>query len=200
MVVFAPYSYTWSAGNKVYQVDTLVNAQKILKHNDFTSAFLIGDGRGDFNPDFTSSIPDLQAFVKAGGNLIISCGGASGPYFEDTVTSDVAIQRLSKVIEDTGAYCLDFDIEGAAIAMPDSIANRNVIIKALQTKFPNLKISFTLAVEAPSNWGPGGLPLNGTNFVQSCINAGIRVDIVNCMLMDTYTALPAGKTWGQVYI
>lgn len=59
MTIFSPYVYNWGLGNSVYKIDGMVKAQKELKHNYFTSAFIIGDGYGGLNSNVTNSLSDL---------------------------------------------------------------------------------------------------------------------------------------------
>ena len=73
---------------------------------------------------------------------------------------------------------VDFDIEGAAVADPTTIARRSTAIAALQKANPGLKVSLTLPVL------PEGLTADGVNVVKSAKDAGVSLDLVNIMAMD----------------
>ncbi len=199
MTILAPYCYNWSLGNSLYKIDGLQSAKNNLNHNNFISCFVISDGTNNFHPNVTSSINDLKAYTQSGGKLIISFGGASGPFLENTMSEDRQFELMYNLLLDTNCRAIDFDVEGAEIMMVDSMNQRNKVILRLLEKFPDLWISFTLAVGAPSQWDKGGLPLAGINFVKKLISDYVPFNVINCMLMDTYSALPAGKTWGMVY-
>ena len=199
MTIFAPYCYNWSLGNSLYKVDGLQSAKRTLNHDCFISCFVISDGTNNLHPNVTSSVGDLKAFTQSGGRLIISFGGANGPFLENTMSEDRQYELMYNLLVDTNCRAIDFDVEGAEIMMIDSMNQRNRVIKRLLQKFPDLWISFTLAVGAPSQWDKGGLPLAGVNFVKKLIDDYVPFNVINCMLMDTYSALPSGKTWGMVY-
>ena len=199
MTILAPYCYNWALNNPVYKIDGLQSAKKILNHDCFISCFVISDGITNLHANVTTSIGDLKAYTQSGGKLIISFGGASGPFLENTMSEDRQYEVMYNLLVETNCRAIDFDVEGAEIMMPNSINQRNRVIKRLLQKFPDLWISFTLAVGAPGQWDKGGLPLAGIDFVQKLIDDNVPFNIINCMLMDTYAALPAGKTWGMVY-
>jgi hypothetical protein len=199
MTIFAPYCYNWSLGNSLYKIDGLQSAKKNLNHEHFISCFVISDGTNNLHSNVTSSINDLKAYTQSGGKLIISFGGASGPFLENTMNEDRQFELMYNLLLETNCRAIDFDVEGAEIMMTESMNQRNRVILRLLQKFPDLWISFTLAVGAPSQWDKGGLPLAGINFVKKLISDNVPFNVINCMLMDTYSALPAGKTWGMVY-
>lgn len=191
MVLFAPYVYNWALGNKVYKIDGLSSAQKTLGHDVFTSAFVIGNGTGGVHDNVTSSLADLKKFSSSGGTVILSVGGASGPFLEDSCTEDQMFFVLDGLINAVPTRHLDFDVEGSIIAMPQSTQKRNNVLARLKKKYSDLYVSVTLAV------GLDGLTLDGVNLVKSMKLAGVGPDIVNCMLMDTYSAVKT--TWGDAY-
>jgi chitinase len=199
MTIFAPYCYNWSLGNSLYKIDSLQSAKRTLNHDCFISCFVISNGFNDVHANVSTSINDLKAYTQSGGKLIISFGGASGPFLENTMSEDRQFEVMANLLTETNCRAIDFDVEGAEIMMIESMNQRNKVIKRLLQRFPDLWISFTLAVGAPSQWDKGGLPLAGINFVNKLITDGIPFKVINCMLMDTYSQLPAGKTWGMVY-
>ncbi|KAI8822280.1 hypothetical protein BJ741DRAFT_572150 [Chytriomyces cf. hyalinus JEL632] len=141
----------------------------------------------------------MTQFVSNGGYLIISCGGASGPFLEDTMNADQQFSQfsvLSNLLKQTGCRALDFDVEGASLANGASVQQRNVVISRLQTAFPGLYVSFTLPAEQPQ-YG-GALSSDGVALLQSAKQAGITVSCVNLMTMDVYASSPV--KWGQLAI
>ena len=111
MTIFAPYTFCWSLGNTTnYKIPDLTTAKKILNLQAATSAFIISDNGSGIWSGFSQSIPDLTAFVKAGGYLIMSVGGANGPWLQDTMTQDQIVTNLSNILNQTGSRALDFDL------------------------------------------------------------------------------------------
>ncbi|QMU75767.1 hypothetical protein GXW83_08455 [Streptacidiphilus sp. PB12-B1b] len=151
---------------------------------DYTLAFLIpqsgctpeweddGSGVGAF----TSQINALKA---AGGNVIISFGGADGGELAQTCTSVTSLTAAyANVVNTYGVTRLDFDIEGGVL--DDSSANtlRNKALAALQAENPAVQIDYTLAV------APNGLPSEELGVLQGAKSAGVNVSTVNLMTMD----------------
>jgi chitinase len=153
----------------------------------YTLAFLIpqsgctphweddGSGVGAFN----SQIGAIQA---AGGNVMISFGGAAGGELAQTCTN---VQQLTaayqNVVNTTGVNRLDFDIEGGVLSDTGATSVRDQALAALQRQDPAVQVDFTLAVS------PQGLPTgNGSEYalLQDAKNAGVHVSVVNIMTMD----------------
>ncbi len=195
MTIFAPYHYLWSSGNSAYQIRDLKDAVTKIGMKSATAAFIIGDGRGNLWDQVNLSIPDLKSFVDKGNHLILSVGGASGPFLEDTLSEDELYNVLKKLLEDTGSRSLDFDVEGAAVGMTSTINKRNKAIKRLQTTFKDLYISYTLAVQLPK-WG--AFPDSALNLLKDAKKEGVVVNVVNAMVMDLYS--PMDKSWGLTAI
>src|SRR5205085_10082281 len=85
-----------------------------------------------------------------------------------TTEYDAVVQAYSL------AY-VDLDIEGSAVAEPDSIQRRSQAIAEVQRRHPGLKVSLTLPVL------PDGLTSDGLNVVRKAKDAGVDVDLVNVM-------------------
>jgi len=116
---------------------------------------------------------------QAGGDAIISFGGAAGNELAlDCTTNSSLENQYNFVVSKYNAKRLDFDVEGAAIGNNSSINRRNQVLRSMQLANPGLIISYTLPVN------PTGLDSSGINVLQSAMNAGLRVDIVNIMAMD----------------
>jgi chitinase len=153
----------------------------------FTLAFLIpqsgctpewedgGYSVGQFNAQISS----LQA---AGGNVIVSFGGADGGELAQTCTSVSSLTAAYlNVVNTTGATRLDFDIEGGVLSDTASTARRDQALAALQAEDPAVQVDFTLAV------APNGLPTGtGSEYalLQDAKSKGVKVSVVNLMTMD----------------
>ena len=153
----------------------------------YTLAFLIpqsgctpfweADGGGVTT--FNSQIASLQA---AGGQVIISSGGASGGELAQTCTDVNSLTAAyANIVNSTGVNRLDFDIEGGVLSDTGSTTRRDQALAALQRQNPNVQVDFTLAVD------PSGLPTgNGSEYalLQDAKNQGVNVSVVNIMTMD----------------
>ncbi|ORB29191.1 chitinase [Mycolicibacterium parafortuitum] len=147
------------------------------------------------------SIAALQA---AGGDVMISLGGASGTSLAQWYAAHgLGAQALATAYAEVADFYklnrIDFDIEGAAVAEPASIALNAQALKLLQQMRPDLEIWYTLPVL------PSGLTADGVNVVRKAIEAGVRLDGVNIMAMDygesaAPTSGPNAKTMGAYAI
>jgi ricin-type beta-trefoil lectin protein len=131
---------------------------------------------------FTSQINSLKS---AGGDVIISFGGAQGGELAQTCTNVGSLTAAYKNIVDTyGVTRLDFDIEGGVLSDTAATARRNQALAALQQQEPAVQIDYTLAVD------PTGLPGDQMNLLQDAKNKGVNVNVVNLMTMDYYDGQP----------
>ncbi|GIG59032.1 hypothetical protein Lfu02_34040 [Longispora fulva] len=124
---------------------------------------------------------EIDKLRARGGDVKVSFGGASGAELAQACTDTGALTAEYQAV--VTAYQLkyvDFDIEGAAIAEPASIARRNTAMANLQRANPGLKVSLTLPVL------PEGLTTEGLNVVRTARDAGVNLDLVNIMAMDYY--------------
>ena len=128
---------------------------------------------------FNSQIASLQA---AGGQVIVSSGGAEGGELAQTCTSVSSLTAAyANIVNTTGATRLDFDIEGGTLSDTASTTRRDQALAALQRQNPAVQVDFTLAVD------PNGLPTgSGSEYalLQDAKNQGVNVSIVNIMTMD----------------
>ncbi|GFM18767.1 hypothetical protein PO1_contig-033-21 [Mycobacterium sp. PO1] len=148
-----------------------------------------------------SSIAALQA---AGGDVMISFGGASGTSLAQWyATRGLSARSLADayvaVAQTYSLHRIDFDIEGAAVADAASIALRSQALALLQQDLPDLEVWYTLPVL------PTGLTADGLNVVRSAVDAGVTLDGVNVMAMDygesaAPTSGPNAKTMGAYAI
>jgi len=125
---------------------------------------------------FTSQV---NALKSAGGDVIISSGGAEGGELAETCTSVSSLTAAyANIVNTYGITKLDFDIEGGTL--DDSAANtrRNQALAALQAQNPSVQVDYTLAVD------PTGLPSEELGVLQSAKSLGVNVSVVNIMTMD----------------
>jgi hypothetical protein len=158
----------------------------------FTLAFIIDNGGcgagwaglgfvipNDSYPDGTTVSSLITALQAAGGNVIISFGGAAGIEIGQACSTAAAAQaQYQAVINKYGVKNLDFDIEGAPIADSAAVDRRNTALAALQRANPGLTVSYTLPVL------PTGLTQDGINLLVNAKSHGVNVSVVNIMTMD----------------
>jgi chitinase len=125
---------------------------------------------------FTTEINNLK---NAGGNVIISFGGAAGGELAQTCTSVSSLQAAYQNIVNTyGVTRLDFDIEGGVIGDTTSNARRDQALAALQAANPSVQVDYTLAVD------PNGLTAPQLSVLNDAKAKGVKVNAVNIMAMD----------------
>ncbi len=125
----------------------------------------------------------ISKFKAAGGDVMISFGGAAGTslaqyYAQHGKSAQELANAYGAVVDTYGLNRIDFDIEGAAVADPSSIALHAAALKILQTARPDLEVWYTLPVL------PTGLDNNGLNVVDQALKAGVKLDGINVMAMD----------------
>jgi hypothetical protein len=161
-----------------------ISAASGLKN--FTLAFVNSAGCkaswfNAFDPRTAWQLDEITKIRNAGGDVKISFGGASGIELAQAcgdVTSLTA--EYQAVVSAYHLKFIDFDIEGAAVADPTTIARRSQAMARLAAANPGLKITLTLPVL------PEGLDANGLNVVRAAKAAGAPIDTVNVMAMDYY--------------
>ena len=146
----------------------------------------------------------IKALQSAGGDVMISLGGAAGTslaqyYQAKGLSAQALADAYAGAVDTYGINHLDFDIEGAAVAEPASIALHSAALKLLQQSRPALKIWYTLPVL------PTGLTADGVNVVDSALRAGVNLAGVNVMAMDfgesaAPTSGPGAQTMGTYAI
>jgi chitinase len=159
----------------------------------YTLAFLIPQSGctpmwedGDYSlGTFNSQISALQS---AGGQVIVSSGGASGGELAQTCTNVSALAAAyANIVNTTGVTRLDFDIEGGTLSDTAATTRRDQALAALQRQNPAVQVDFTLGV------APGGLPTGNASeyaLLQDAQAQGVNVSIVNIMTMDFYDGQP----------
>ncbi len=175
----------------------------------FTLGFVVGNGgctptwggvgatvANDTLPNGTTMLSLIQGVRAAGGDVIISFGGASGTELALGCTTVASLQAayqsvLNKYsVNSSTPVRLDFDIEGGAILDQASINRRNQALVGLKAANPNLVISYTLPVL------PTGLVASGVNMLNSIKAAGLNVNVINIMAMDYGSANDNGGQMG----
>jgi chitinase len=128
---------------------------------------------------YTSQVKQLQ---NAGGNVIISFGGAEGGELAITCTSVTSLTAAYKNVLSTypGVKRLDFDIEGGTLGNTSANSRRNQALAALQKADPSIQVDFTVAVE------PTGMPGNVMAMLKDAVAKGVKISVVNLMTMDYY--------------
>ncbi|XP_054158663.1 chitinase-like [Oppia nitens] len=134
-------------------------------------------------------VKQFHAFKQAGGQIIVSSGGADGKYIENSCGGDS--NRLAaaykRVIEVTGAVGLDLDFE--------ETVNLDMVMAAVKIVQQQTGVTVSLTLGADEN-GLGGTQMN---VVRAAIKHGVDVDIVNPMAMD-YNKSSKYRTWGDSVI
>ena len=178
----APYLQISSSDAGDMAADMAVTGEKY-----YTLAFLISqsgctpdweDG-GSSLGTFNSQISALQA---AGGNVIISSGGAGATELAQTCTNVSQLTAAyQNVVNTNGSTRLDFDIEDSVLADTAATSLRDQALAALQAQDPAVQVDFTLGVS------PQGLPTGtGSQYalLQDAKAKGVKVSAVNIMTMD----------------
>lgn len=185
--IFAPY-----VDMSLTADENVASVQQSAGFNAVTLAFVVSTngcaagwgGLGgtlptDSLPNGTTVLSEVQALQKAGVQVIISFGGASGEEPAVNCTSASQLQALyQSVITRYGVTMLDFDIEGSEQTNTTANALRATALKALKAANPKLVISYTLPVL------PTGLTSDGTGILDGVKSAGLSLDVLNIMAMD----------------
>ena len=191
----APYFESWAFGDSGYSVTSFTDAAAKTGLKAATFAFEISGGGCKASSDIQGALGDIKSFIAKGGKLIVSFGGAAGPFLEGTCTDAGQIaSAIDGVLTAAGTHMVDFDMEGSALDDAGANARRVTALKQLQAKYADLYTSFTLPVDAN-----GGLPGDAITLLKNLKAGGVRVDVVNIMAMD-YGYVNAGKTYGDMAI
>jgi hypothetical protein len=178
--VFAPY-----VDVMLYPTFSLVNCNKSTGQKYFTLAFITAGSNGQ--PAWGGVTPLADNFMldqitqlrAAGGDVIVSFGGANGTPIDGAITSVTSlVAAYSAVIDKYKLTWIDFDIEGWWVQDQASIDRRNQAAKQLQSKYSGLKITYCLPVM------PTGLTADGVNVINKAKAAGVKIYSVNVMAMD----------------
>jgi len=202
--VFAPYIDMGLTAD--WQLTTIQQQSGIQV---FTLGFVVGNGgctptwggvgatvANDTLPNGTTIVSLVQGVRAAGGDVIISFGGASGTELAQGCTTVSTLQAAYQAVlnkysvNSSTPVRLDFDIEGGATTDQASITRRDQALKNLKSANPGLVISYTLPVL------PTGLIQSGVNILNSVKTDGLSLDVVNVMAMDYGSANDNGGQMG----
>jgi hypothetical protein len=172
---------------------TLADVARATGQKNFSLAFALASSTG-CDPQWGGTIPltdprvigevnDLRAL---GGGVIVSTGGALGPYLENTCgTVDALYAAYTKVLDAVGANSLDVDVEAS---IPVATVNQ-ALLRLQQSR--GTTISYTLRVQGQDY----GIDPFSVQILQDAAARGLNV-VVNPMLMDFgYTG-----SWGDAMI
>ena len=144
---------------------------------------------------------EIEALRASGGDVMVSLGGAAGVslaqvYRQKGLGAEALAEAYGSAVEALGLRKLDFDIEGAAIAEPQTLRLQMQAVALMQQSHPDLEVWLTLPVL------PQGLTNDGLNTVRIALEQGARIDGVNVMAMDygDSAAPPALKSMGAYAI
>ena len=188
----------------MYDLATVAKTQGV---KFFTLAFITADsqsrpawggfaeyvvGNSEWDTKMKSQIDGVR---EAGGDVMVSFGGASNRELAEVITDVSALKAAyQKVIDAYQLTHIDFDIEGAAQRDFASVDRRSQAIAALQRDAAaagrTLDVWYTLPVL------PTGLTADGLYSIQSALRFGVDIAGVNIMAMDygdSAAPNPAGR-------
>ncbi|CAG2121270.1 unnamed protein product, partial [Medioppia subpectinata] len=140
--------------------------------------------------DDPNIINEIKAFRAAGGDVIVSTGGALNPYLETSCGSPAALAAAyQRALSVTGSSHLDIDIEAT---VPTDLMNKGLL--AVQKARSEVTVSYTLMVQGDDYGVTDEL---GFKVLQNAAQNGVNVDIVNPMTMEFGTRL---ASWGDAVI
>jgi len=195
--ILAPYCYSWSRWHRSsYKIPTLVDGFKTIGMKAATFAFVTSDGGNNLSAAVQENIEDITEYVKLGGHMIISCGGASSPWIEATMSVERMVTVLTELFTKTGAKGIDLDVEGAALHNTEHIDKLNKAVSQLQKKL-GLYVSYTIPVSDPKWESISDL---SQALLNNAIKNGVNINVVNMMLMDLYGDYTKRPRWGNLAI
>ena len=165
---------------------------KIMKTFDaiaqkyYTLAFIVADPKikkaswgGYYALDTYFFLDQVFDIRKAGGDVIISCGGANGSEIAQVITDETELlKEYQRIVDMYDLRMISFDIEGGSAADKPSIQRRNRVLKKLQQNNKNLKINYCLPVM------PFGLTTDGVYLLEDAKKNNVDINICNIMIMD----------------
>lgn len=202
--VFAPYVDACS-----YPVFSLTDYAKATGTKHFILGFVVDkNGQPSWGTYYNMEegptdyqggglLKEIKALRQMGGDVMVSFGGeANTPLAKSIKDVNKLKDAYKKIIKDYGLTHVDFDIEGAWTADPDSIERRSKALALLQKELKAenhpLEVWYTLPVL------PSGMT-NGVDVVKSAVKNGVELSGVNVMTMCFgYAAAPG--TMGDLVI
>jgi chitinase len=133
----------------------------------------------DHNDPLGAFTEQVTALQDAGGNVIISFGGASGGELAITCGSVSKLESAyAKVVRTYHVNRLDFDVEGSYLNNATANARRDEALAQLQRAHPGLTIDYTLPVH------PTGMRSDALALLRDAESRGVNVNLINIMTMD----------------
>jgi hypothetical protein len=179
--VFIPYVYL--GNNDGFKITDTADA---IGQKYYTLAFIIAD-KAKRNPAWDGRFPlsqnlyadQIAAIRQRGGDVVCSFGGEAGTEIAIALTDPAALETAyESVVKQYHFTWLDFDIEGNNLEkQPEANHRRNTALAALQKKFPNLFVSYTLPVD------PDGITEPSQNLLADAKAQGVAVHSANIMVM-----------------
>lgn len=194
---FAPYS------NDASSETDLVALSRASGARFFTLAFVEGSQDKTCQATWNTRQPigswmrgSIAALRAHGGDVRVAFGGSANSELAavcDTLPDLFA--QYQATVETYGLSHIDFDIEGQTLKNSQATHLRNQAIAALQRQAARagrrLNVSYTLPVETT------GLGQSSLHLLRDAIQTGVRVDVVNLMIMDYYSKNAPGDQMGQ---
>lgn len=174
--LFAPYVYVDTPGRP-----TLTEAADTTGNKSFVLAFVLA-GPGECTPTWNGVRPvddhrltaEVAQLREHGGDVIVSTGGASGPYLENSCRSaEELAAAYEKALDAVASNHLDVDIEGD---IPVGMVNE--ALAELQ-RDRQTTVTYTLKVENAEE----GLTPSAMEILDDAKSHGLDV-IVNAMVMN----------------
>jgi hypothetical protein len=186
----APYYYTgW--GNPP-NLTTVTNTTGVKW---FTMAFMLNSGtcdpKWDGNRALTGGADQaaINTIRANGGDVVISFGGAAGPWLEHYCSSASALAgAYQKVINAYGLKAIDIDIEGTPYDTPADQQKTVDALKTIKASNPGITIYITLSS------GTGG---PDASLINRAAGAGLVIDGWGIMTFDWNNT---GSNQGQLTI
>jgi hypothetical protein len=157
----------------------------------YTLAFIVAKGPTDPSASWGGYhlvskrwlLPEINAIRAAGGEVLVSFGGAAGTGLAAACKTPAQLQAAYQAVIDTyGLTHIDFDVEGHWLAEAKSIERRSRAIAGLQQQARRakrtLKVWHTLPVL------PSGLTREGLGVLRSALRHHVDIAGVNIMAMN----------------
>ncbi len=178
--IFAPYmDVSFGVSSPIMQL-----ADNGSGNKHYTLAFILGSDCaaswfGAYKMDSSGAIvlgKRIDELRTAGGDVIVSFGGAAGRELANTCPDVPALQgQYQAVVSRYTLKTIDLDIEEFS---PDATDHRNKALKALEAANPGLKVQYTLGVSE------NGFTQRQLDVLANAKSNGTRIDLVNIMTMD----------------
>ena len=175
-LIFSPYKditvdANWNTGA---QQTTASGASEpvtqAMPNKTLTWAFATGDCTSENWAGITPALEasNVQAFVSAGKDYIISTGGQAGSF---TCGSAAGLAAFINRYNSANMLGVDFDIEsGQSSATINSLVSA---VKGVQGQFPNMRFSFTVASFGAAGLGQGILNSTGQAVMNAIQSTGL---------------------------